>query len=76
MTTDIYRRTVAELRQLASLFWPAELSEEAASLSVIPVLLKTQDEFISILSVPVADVGGLFQIVSVSSCEFIRGYLA
>jgi hypothetical protein len=49
------------------MFWPAELSEEAAKLSVIPILLKTQDEFIAILSVPVPDLHGLFQVVNVST---------
>ena len=31
-----YQRTVAELHEMASMFWPAELSEEAAKLSVVP----------------------------------------
>jgi hypothetical protein len=62
-----YQRTVPELRKLASMFWPSELSEEAAKLSVIPLLLKTQDEFIAILSVPVPDLRNLFQIVNASS---------
>jgi len=62
-----YQRTVPELRKLASMFWPSELSEEAAKLSVIPTLLKTQDEFIAILSVPVPDLPNLFQVVNTSS---------
>ena len=49
------------------MFWPSELSEEAAKLSVIPILLKTQDEFIAILSVPVPDLRNLFQVVDASS---------
>ncbi len=62
-----YQRTVSELRKQASMFWPSELSEDAAKLSVIPILLKTQDEFIAILSVPVPDLSNLFQIVNASS---------
>ncbi|MBN1873395.1 MAG: restriction endonuclease [Anaerolineae bacterium] len=62
-----YRRTVSELSELASIFWPSELSEEAAKLSVIPILLKTQDEFIAILGVPVPDLCNLFDIVNASS---------
>lgn len=62
-----YQRTVPELRKLASMFWPSELSEEAAKLSVIPVLLETQDEFIAILSVPVPDLRNLFQVINASS---------
>ncbi len=49
------------------MFWPSELSEEAAKLSVIPLLLKTQDEFIAILSVPVPDLPNLFQVLNASS---------
>ncbi len=64
---DPYRRTVAELRNVASMFWPSELSREAAKLSVIPVLLKTQDEFIALLSVPVHNLQNFFNIVRNSS---------
>lgn len=67
MPSRKYQRTVPELRKLASMFWPSELSEEAAKLSVIPILLETQDEFIAILSVPVPNVRNLFQIVNASS---------
>jgi hypothetical protein len=62
-----YQRTVPELRKLASMFWPSELSEEAAKLSVIPILLETQDEFIAILGVPIPDLLNLFQIVNAST---------
>ncbi len=62
-----YRRTVSELRTLASMFWPSELSEEAAKVSVIPILLETQDDFIAILSVPVPHLNNLFQVVKASS---------
>lgn len=62
-----YQRTVPELRKLASMFWPSELSEEAAKLSVIPILLETQDEFIAILSVPVPDLLHLFQVINAST---------
>ncbi|CAN2045112.1 hypothetical protein GMMP1_140110 [Candidatus Magnetomoraceae bacterium gMMP-1] len=67
MTNDKYRRTIKELRDVASMFWPSELSEEAANLSVIPILLNTQDEFIAILSVPVPGLQNLFKIVEASS---------
>ena len=49
------------------MFWPSELSEEAAKISVIPRLLQTQDEFIAILSVPVSDLHGFFEIINASS---------
>jgi len=49
------------------MFWPSELSEESAKLSIIPKLLKTQDEFLAILSVPVPDLNGVFEVVNASS---------
>ena len=67
MAQTKYQRTVAELRELASMFWPSEISEEASKLSVIPILLETQDEFIAILSVPVPNLHNLFQVVRASS---------
>lgn len=45
-----YARTLAELKEKAVLFWPRELIEREASVSVLPLLLKTQDKFISILN--------------------------
>lgn len=44
-----YARTLAELKKKAVLFWPRELIKREASASVLPLLLKTQDKFISIL---------------------------
>ncbi len=67
MSHQNYQRTVSELEKLASMFWPSELSEEAAKLSVIPKLLETQDEFIAILGVPVPGLNNLFDVVSASS---------
>lgn len=67
MRQQTYQRTVAELRNVASMFWPAELSEEAAKLSVIPLLLTTQEEFVAILSVPVSDLHNFFQIINSSA---------
>jgi hypothetical protein len=62
-----YRRTVTELREAASIFWPAELSRKAFEQSVIPLLLETQDQFIAILSVPVRDISGLFDVINIST---------
>jgi hypothetical protein len=66
MTTPNYRRTVEELRLVASMFWPAELSQREAELSVIPKLIETQDDFIAILAVKVPDIDGLFTIIDTS----------
>ena len=62
-----YQRTFEELEELASKFWPAELSELEAKLSVIPLLLETQDQFVSIISVKTPDLDGLFKIMEASS---------
>jgi hypothetical protein len=44
-----YNRTLEELRQKAVRFWPDELKERAAAESVLPVLLETQEKFLSLL---------------------------
>lgn len=67
MSQSTYVRTVEELKEVASMFWPEELSERAAALSVIPILLKTQDDFVSILSVPVKDINGIFGVLENSA---------
>jgi len=46
-----YARPPDELRKKAILYWPTELSEREKSASVIPLLISTQDKFISILDV-------------------------
>lgn len=45
-----YARTLAELKEKAILFWSREIIEREASVSVLPMLLETQDKFISILN--------------------------
>ena len=62
-----YQRTFEELEEVASKFWPSELSEMEAELSIIPLLLKTQDEFVSILGVRPRELDKLFEIVEASS---------
>ena len=62
-----YKRTFEELEEVASKFWPVELSELEAKLSVIPLLLQTQDQFISIISVKTPDLDRLFNILEASS---------
>jgi len=42
-------KTVEELKKNAVIFWPAELREKEQISSIIPILLNTQDKFISIL---------------------------
>lgn len=49
ITMGKYARTLDELKTKAVLFWPAEILSREASASILPLLLKTQDKFISIL---------------------------
>ncbi|BAZ27800.1 type II restriction enzyme [Cylindrospermum sp. NIES-4074] len=49
------------------MFWPSELSKQEAELSIIPKLVETQEQFITILSVSVSSLDGLFKIIDSSS---------
>lgn len=62
-----YKRTLEDLRHVASMFWPPELSEKEAELSIIPKLLETQDQFIAILAIDVPALDHLFQVITSSS---------
>lgn len=66
MLNHNYQRTVEELRNLASMFWPSELSRQEAELSIIPKLIETQDQFIAILSIEVSSLEDLFKIINSS----------
>ncbi|MCV3772402.1 MULTISPECIES: DpnII family type II restriction endonuclease [Enterobacter] len=46
----MYQRTIEELRQHAVNWWPQSIVDEQSSTSIIPQLLASQDDFISILS--------------------------
>lgn len=62
-----YAKSFEELEAVASKFWPAELSEIESNLSVIPLLLKTQDQFISIISIETPNLENLFTVIEASS---------
>lgn len=66
MAKSKYQRTFEELDTLSSKFWPSELSEREADISIIPLLLESQEKFISILSVGAPDIDRLFTIVDAS----------
>ena len=61
--SDKFRRTVEELREKASMFWPSDLSAKEAKLSTIPELIKTQDDFIRVLSFPVSGFENLLEVL-------------
>ncbi len=48
------------------MFWPEDLSQKAAKLSVIPLLLNTQDQFLGILSIRVASLEKLFELIRIA----------
>jgi len=66
MTTN-YAKTFEQLEAVASKFWPAELSEIESKLSIIPLLLKTQDQFINIISVKTPSLEKLFTVIESAS---------
>lgn len=68
-----YARTLAELKEKAVLFWPREIIEREASVSILPLLLKTQDKFISILKLSDSTPDSWKKIVDVS--DEIKGNL-
>ncbi len=61
-----WQRNIEQLREVASLFWPEELSGEAAKLSVIPILLNTQKQFLGILGINVSDIHKFFKLIELA----------
>jgi hypothetical protein len=45
----MFVKTIEELEKSACLYWPTHLSNVVAEISSIPMLIKTQDQFLSIL---------------------------
>ena len=44
-----YPKNVEELKENAVIYWPSEIAEKERNSSIIPLLLATQDHFISVL---------------------------
>ncbi|HEX8070552.1 MAG TPA: hypothetical protein VF546_11410 [Pyrinomonadaceae bacterium] len=61
-----YARTLTELKSKAVRFWPREILEREASVSILPLLLKTQDKFISVLKLSDAAPDSWKKLVDVS----------
>lgn len=68
-----YVRSLEELRQKAVLFWPQEIIEKESSVSILPLLLKTQEKFISILNLADAAPDAWKKLVDIS--EEMKGNL-
>lgn len=50
MNDDRYLRTVKDLEQVGSKWWPKEVRDEAMKVSILQYLLDTQEKFISLLT--------------------------
>jgi len=66
MVATNYARTVEELHSVASLFWPEELSDKEAELSVIPKLVETQEKFFEVLHSDVHNIEEFFDHINSS----------
>ncbi len=66
LTESNFKRDSEELYRHASKFWPQELSGLAAEKSVIPLLLETQDQFLSILNIDVPAFENIYKIIEMS----------
>lgn len=59
-----YRRDIGELQSKAAIWWPAFLSSMETSASIIPTLIKTQEEFVSLLKLSGKDPFAIFDILA------------
>lgn len=62
-----YARTYEQLEAVASKFWTSELLEIESELSIIPLLLKTQDQFINIIALETLSLEKLFTVIDSTS---------
>lgn len=58
-----YQRNINQLTKVAAIWWPEELLLETATASIIPTLLKTQEQFISILTLCNQNPEQVFQVI-------------
>ena len=71
MNDDRYLRTIKDLEQVGSKWWPKEVREEAMKVSILHYLLDTQEKFISLLTL--ADRSKpekLFNLIDASDFEY------
>ncbi len=61
-----YKKTLADLEKVAIKWWPKTLEEQVAQSSVIPKLIQTQDEFISILKLSGHSPEQIFSVIEAS----------
>jgi hypothetical protein len=67
-----YRRTISELQKNAVLWWPENLKEKNALANVLPLLLRTQDDFLRVLHLGKNDP---FHVLELIKCADFPGNL-
>ena len=71
MNDDRYERTIDELEQHACKWWPREVRDEAQKISILQMLLDTQEKFISILKLAnVNDTESIFKVLDASNFAY------
>ena len=71
-----YPRTVEELKKNAVIYWPSEIAEKERSSSIIPLLLATQDHFISVLHLADKDPNAWTQFLSLTDALYPNLFLS
>lgn len=61
-----YNRNITELRTKAALWWPEELKNKNALANVLPLLLKTQEDFLHLIVLSKNDPFQLFDLIKVA----------
>jgi hypothetical protein len=61
-----YNRDITELREKAAMWWPEELKTKNALANVLPLLLKTQEDFLRLIVLSKNDPFQLFDLIKVA----------
>lgn len=59
-----YQRNIKQLREVATIWWSTELLEESETASIVPKLLKTQGQFILILTLSNQSPEQVFEVIN------------
>ena len=61
-----YNRNITELREKVAMWWPEELKTKNAIANVLPLLLKTQEDFLRLIVLSKNDPFQLFDLINVA----------
>lgn len=71
MNDDKYLRSIKDLEQVGSKWWPKEVRDEALKVSILQYLLDTQEKFISLLTLADRNKPDkLFSLIDASDFEY------